>query len=420
MDRRLENLTRAQLIVLIIFTAAGQFSISITHISGFLACALWFYKCYLTRTWKNLNWPLWIPFAAYALACILAVATALDPLRSFEHLKRLFEMGIFFIILNSLSDPYLQTGLRSLVASLRNTWSGRWIPLNVGTGWTPRNFFVGLIVLSATVSAVVGITQVAVDGLSIHHRISGTLSIYMTYAGLLMQVALVTAAYLLFRNGKSKWAWTALATLLAALVLTLTRQAWLGFGAGLMILLAYRKPILISLLPILATMIFWLSPGPIQERMKSLVNLEDVTLQERVDMWRLGWAIYKDYPVSGCGFHCLLRVRTDYPEHKELLRSYRTLHNNVVQLAVDAGTVGVTAWLLLWLSYLRRVFRLSLGRDTPDRGETPDRWVVLASFSTVIAFLTGGLFETNFYDSEVVMLAYYLMALPFISSQSRI
>jgi hypothetical protein len=107
MNRRIEILTRAQLIVLIIFTVAGQFSIRITHICDFLGSGLWLYKTQVTRSWNQQLWPLWIPFAGFALACILAVITALDPLRSFEHLKRLFEMGIFFLILNSLSDPIL-------------------------------------------------------------------------------------------------------------------------------------------------------------------------------------------------------------------------------------------------------------------------------------------------------------------------
>ncbi|MEE9499500.1 MAG: hypothetical protein V3V24_09195 [Nitrospinaceae bacterium] len=129
----------------------------------------------------------------------------------------------------------------------------------------------------------------------------------------------------------------------------------------------------------------------------------------------MGWKIYKDYPVTGCGFHCLLKVRTDYPEHKEISRGYRTLHNNVVQLAVDAGTVGVLAWLFLWLSYF-----IVVGRRLTSDDDPVDRWVVLASLSAVIAFLAGGLFETNFYDSEVVMLTYFLMALPFISLSDRI
>lgn len=421
MDRRLDIVTRAQLAVLIVFTVAGQFSISLTQIAAFLAFLLMGYKCHLTRSWKRLRWPLWIPFAGFSLASILAVITALDPSVSSEHLKRILEMGIFFMILNTLSDPDLGSGLRSVVSAIRKTPAGRLLPYPPESSppLSARNFFIGLIVFSAAVSAGVGLVQVAVEGLSIHHRISGTLSIYMTYAGLLMQAALVAAAYLLFRNHKSLWTWAALALMLAALALTLTRQAWLGFEAGLIVLLMFRKPLVILLIPLLAALTFWLSPPAIQKRIASITNLDDITFQQRLTMWRLGWRIVQDYPVTGCGFHCLLKVRTEYPEHKEIAKGYRTLHSNVVQLAVDAGAIGVIAWLLLWLSYLGRVYRMSTGRHPPGE-DPPDRWVILAGFSAVIAFLAGGLFETNFYDSEVVMLAYYMMALPFISYQSRI
>ena len=416
MNRRIEILTRAQLIVLIIFTCAGHFSISITHICGFLGSGLWLYKTHVTHSWNQLRWPLWIPFTGFALASILAVVTALDPLKSFEHLKRLFEMGIFFLILNSLSDPTLKTSLHALLNTLKKTRLGQFLlgKPEATITLSSRNFFIGLIVLSASISAVVGIIQVAMKGLSIHYRVSGTLSIYMTFAGLLMQAALLTAAYLFFRNGKNKWMWSALLLMLVALALTLTRQAWLGFGAGLLILLAFRKPIWVIALPIFATLVFWIAPSPIKERVESIANLDDTTFQERLSMWRLGLEIYKKYPVTGCGFKCLLKVRTDYPEHKEISRGYRTLHSNVVQLAVDTGTVGVLAWLFLWLSYF-----IAAGRRLTSDDDPANRWVVLASLSAVSAFLAGGLFETNFYDSEVVMLTYFLMALPFVYNKER-
>jgi hypothetical protein len=175
MNRRIEILTRAQLIVLIIFTVAGHFSISITHICGFLGSALWLYKTHASRSWNQLRWPLWIPFTGFVLASLLAVVTSLDPLKSFEHLKRLFEMGIFFLILNSLSDPTLKESLYALLNTLKKTRLGQFCLGKSESTITlsPRYFFIGLIVLSASLSALVGILQVAMKGLSIHHRISG-------------------------------------------------------------------------------------------------------------------------------------------------------------------------------------------------------------------------------------------------------
>jgi hypothetical protein len=36
----------------------------------------------------------------------------------------------------------------------------------------------------------------------------------------------------------------------------------------------------------------------------------------------------------------------------------------------------------------------------------------------VISFLIAGLFETNFYDTEVTMVLYFIMALPFVESNN--
>ncbi len=411
MEHRIRILTRTQLFVLMVFTLAGQFSISITHICGFLGGGLWLYKARLTRSRNPLRWPLWKPFAIFALASILAVLTALDPLRSFEHLKRLFEMGIFFWVLNTLADPDLRNSLQAIIDKFFKTRPAQLFKATRGivTSVSPRNFFIGLILLASSLSAVTGLAQVMQNGLSIHHRISGTLSIHMTFAGILMQTALVAAAYLLFRNKKNAWVWGSLVLILLALALTLTRQAWLGFGMGLLVLLAFRKPVWIALLPFIAAVFFWISPAPIKERMQSLVDPSDATLQERFSMWRLGWQIFKDHPVTGCGFHCMRVVSADYPDYQEIFMNFRTVHNNLVQLAIDTGIIGALAWLFLWLSYF-----VAAGRQLKSGDDPEHRWVVVASLSAVTAFLAGGFFETNFYDSEVVMMAYYLMALPFI------
>jgi len=48
----------------------------------------------------------------------------------------------------------------------------------------------------------------------------------------------------------------------------------------------------------------------------------------------------------------------------------------------------------------------------PDANE---RWVIFGSAAAVIAFLVAGMFENNFYDSEIIILMYFIMALPFTS-----
>ncbi len=265
-------------------------------------------------------------------------------------------------------------------------------------------------------AAILGIGQTFIQGFDLEHRVSGTLSIYMTFAGLLMQAGLVATSYLLFRNIKNKWIWGCLILILISLLLTLTRQTWLGYLAGLLVLLVGRKPLAILFIPIFVLVIYQVSPAPLKERIKSFTEVEDVTLQKRLQMWELGLKIFEEYPVTGCGFRCLEEVRNKYPSYKEIFSNYRTLHSNLVQLAVDAGIIGIATWLFLWISFFYSTLKFLKNTISNDN---PKNWIVFGSLSSVMGFLVGGFFETNFYDSEVVLLCYLIMALPFSIDQKK-
>ena len=89
------------------------------------------------------------------------------------------------------------------------------------------------------------------------------------------------------------------------------------------------------------------------------------------------------------------------------------MHNNFIQVASDTGILGVTAWLGIWFCF----FRLLCHKATALKRNIFERWAIFGSSAAVLAFLAAGLFETNFYDSEVAMLLYFIMALPFSGPQ---
>ena len=86
-----------------------------------------------------------------------------------------------------------------------------------------------------------------------------------------------------------------------------------------------------------------------------------------------------------------------------------------MQLAVDTGILGLTAWLGIWIYFFRLLYR----RTGALKRDPHECWVIHGSTAVVIAFLAGGCFETNFYDSEVAMVLFFIMALPFAGSQSE-
>ncbi len=395
---------RLQIYCLLGFILFDFFSISLTHILAFIGGISWLISVHLSNQWNKLRHPLLIPFFLFALASILSVITSLNPPKSFTHLKRLFEMLLFFWALNNLGTGKLSDFLNLKLISkpskfLKNLTS---LPL--------RDATIYWMIFVATLAAILGIGQTLIQGFDLNHRASGTLSIYMTFAGLLMQVGLVATSYLLFRNIKNKWIWGSLILILVSLLLTLTRQTWLGYLAGLFVLLMGRKPFALLSIPLVLFIVFQVSPSPLKERIKSFTEVNDATLQKRLQMWDLGLKIFKEYPITGCGFRCLEEVRDRYPNHKEIFNNYRTLHSNPIQLAVDAGITGVAAWLFLWISFFYTALRCLKNKIS---NEDPNYWIIFGSLSSVLGFLVGGFFETNFYDSEVVLLCYFIMALPF-------
>jgi hypothetical protein len=91
------------------------------------------------------------------------------------------------------------------------------------------------------------------------------------------------------------------------------------------------------------------------------------------------------------------------------------MHNNFIQLAVDTGVLGLFTWCGIWFYFFSMLYKRLAALD----GDPNQKGIILGSAAGSIAFLTGGFFETNLYDSEVAMTLYFLMALPFSGSQNN-
>jgi O-antigen ligase len=128
----------------------------------------------------------------------------------------------------------------------------------------------------------------------------------------------------------------------------------------------------------------------------------------RVNLWRGGWEVFKDYPLTGCGFKCMDLIYSQYPDPTRIIQKQRGMHNNFIQLAMDTGILGLSTWIGIWIGF----FGLLYKRIKSKKNQS-EEWVIYGSSASAIAFLVGGFFESNFYDSEVVMVLYLIMALPF-------
>lgn len=378
-------LDRVLSISLILFVAFSMFSISITQIAFTVGTVTWLTKVSLTHSWNRVRFPLGIPFLLFLVACVLAVVTAVDPGYSVKSLKKLLQILIFFWTVNSIKDE------------------------------KERDFLVLVLAVAGCVAALYGIYQGLLTPVTTATRVAGTMSIYMTFAGILMLAGLVTLGRFLFRKPRESWLGGAVFLIIVCLLLTLTRQAWLGFLTGLVFLVFVWKTRLLWAIPVLLALALLLSPAGVKQRIHSMVDLTDWTYQSRLALWQGGWQVFKDYPLTGCGFRCMDLVHIHYPDPTGYIKKYRGMHNNLVQLAVDTGLLGLAAWISIWACYFLALFRRT--RD-PAKNASP-LWVIHGSAAAVLGFLAGGFFEVNFYDSEVAMLLYFVMALPFVAKQSE-
>ena len=168
-----------------------------------------------------------------------------------------------------------------------------------------------------------------------------------------------------------------------------------------------------------------MAPRELRHRFLSMADPEEAGVRERVYMWRSGLAMWRERPVLGIGPG---GVKREYPpfalpeavKKRTVTCTYPTadpgrsrsdghVHSTPLQILVERGVLGLAAWLAIWAAFFTRC--VGLLRRLPGEA-TAERVLVVGSLAAIVGFLVAGLSEYNFGDSEVVMVAWALMALP--------
>lgn len=375
--------------------------VSITLAQAALAALvlLWLVKLRDPHARGGLVFPLAGPFLGFVGATVLADFLSADVAGSLLASKDLLLAAIFFVLVNTLRGAD-------------------------GAEWLLRRLFLVMALVS-----VVSVLQVALcpsDPWTLPlldrffrkcARARGFYSIYMTLAGVLTLVLLAALPRLLAGEaGRARWEFPGWIFMLVALVLTFTRGAWLGFlagMAGLMPVAGRRR----SLTLIVASILFLLlvvvaGSSTVGRQLSGLRNLADpTTVRERLYMWQSGVHMLGLNPVTGIGVGQVKRLYPRYALPQAAKRSTGHLHSSPLQVLVERGVIGLGCWLWLWIAFFARGLQI-LTRVGPGRPR--ERVLVLGSLAAILGFLVGGLSEYNFGDSEVVMAAYAVMAIPFV------
>ncbi|MBM4116224.1 O-antigen ligase family protein [bacterium] len=236
---------------------------------------------------------------------------------------------------------------------------------------------------------------------------------YMTAGGLMMLAALLLFVFLLLPGGprRRRWLWPAFALTLVALVFTQTRSAWLGFAAGALLALVLVRPRFAPFfLGLLLTAGFF-APAGFRERLLSSFDPRHTNNVQRVIMWRTGWDLLAEYPLTGVGdldLQAIYRAR----HAGESVEVKGHLHSNPVMFAVLWGWPGLVLALgflgALAVALAKRWWTLARLAERAPPGAAG--WT-LAALACWLGFMLGGLFEWNFGDAEIALLTWALCGL---------
>jgi O-antigen ligase len=296
-----------------------------------------------------------------------------------------------------------------------------------------------MLFLVLTASALYGILQYFwLKDVDLLNRISGFMGHWMTFSGQLMMGLVALAGYAapgkfprrsqeasgVSNERRKRWRLRALllvslGILILALWLTMTRSSLLGALAGLTVLFVLRIRRLVWLAAALAVALglFVFSPGHFKERLYSSFDLLDETTRVRIELVKTGVNMVREHPLTGVGPRMARRVYPDYRVSEDIPDwAYQHLHNSPLQIAAEMGLLALAAWLALWWKAGRDLVGFSRDR----REDAFRRCLGSIGAGVLIAFLSAGLFEYNFGDSELLILLLFLLTAPYAArTQSK-
>jgi O-antigen ligase len=376
---RAETLDRLAFVVLAGCLGVVQFNLSVAQVLFGVAALLWVAVAVSDRRRPALP-AFALPLGVYALLTLISAAVSLDPATSLADCKQL----VLFLMVPMIA--HLCRGPRA------------WTSLSV-------------VIACGAIGALLGIVQFTMLGYDhTEKRPEGSLTLYMTYSGVVMLVLCSAAARLLFYREQRIWPGIALPALAVGLAVTFTRNAWVGAMAAIGTLFAIRDRRLLLALPLVAGLFLVTAPDALRSRALSTFDVQDPSNRDRVAMWTIGQRIVVDHPLAGVGPDMVKEVYADYRPAQYVNPTNPHLHNVPIQIAAERGLPALAAWLWFVAVALRDLWRQL------RRGPMPA--LAAAGLSAVIAMLAAGMFEYNFGDSEFLMLLLGLMTLPFAATRT--
>lgn len=329
-------------------------------------------------------------FLLYIVAEILSSAFSVDPADSFTNMKRVLLIGVVYLSAFSFRSEKRIAAVLGLLAALG----------------------------AATVIAEIASLRVINGGI----ERPAMFQMPMTEGGIRMLIILVLIPFTLSTSLTLRWRLglgAALVTLIAGLVVSQTRGAWVAFLAGSLVIGVLRDRRVLAGLALLAVLFAVFAPADFRDRALSVVDLRDqggfvadsitTTAESNVSRFQMittGWRMFLDRPVFGWGDIGLRNYYVTYVTPLTMGEGGH-LHNNLMESLVTLGAPGFCAVLYLFAMMFVVIRRAGRGAAKGSFRAALSTGILAA----YVGFHVLGLFEYNFGDHEVMVLVWFLTGL---------
>jgi len=359
--------------LLLLFACSLPISISLAELFAYLAIFNWAFLMGARRDWSWMRSPLFWPAAAFAALALLSACWGLRPLETLDKSSRLLFLALIFAIGTVFNDVS----------------GGEWHP-----GFPLVAAYVGGTALLGVID-LVRVPWEMLHGVALYD--TGNMRDPQMY---LVALCFLLGAWILRVFPRHRLQLAVLLWLATfGLLIHFKRGAWLAFAlAALMMGLVSGRRRLVGVILAGAALILLLP--------QTRARLEDIRQEwsqkpgGRYVLWtRVAPVLLREYP-HGIGYgaseHEDFKVYPGYIQPE-----LNHLHNNLLQVALEMGRLGVCiwgVWMAMSAALMFRRYRQAAMND--DRSA----WIGLGTLGAFAGLMFNGLVEYNFGDSEILML----------------